>query len=79
MSAIDDTPLGRHAATPAELRQRLLAERQGDPFLVWRGGDGRQQLFTLHAGLRRVTIGRGPSNDVALPWDTEVSRLHAEL
>jgi pSer/pThr/pTyr-binding forkhead associated (FHA) protein len=79
MSAIDDTPLGRHAATPAELRERLVAERQGDPFLVWRGGDGRQQLFTLHAGLRRVTIGRGPSNDVALPWDTEVSRLHAEL
>jgi pSer/pThr/pTyr-binding forkhead associated (FHA) protein len=26
-----------------------------------------------------VTIGRGPSNDVALGWDTEVSRLHAEL
>jgi pSer/pThr/pTyr-binding forkhead associated (FHA) protein len=79
MSAIEDTPLGRHAATPAELRARLLAERQGDPFLVWRGADGRQQLFTLHAGLRRVTIGRGPSNDVALGWDTEVSRLHAQL
>jgi pSer/pThr/pTyr-binding forkhead associated (FHA) protein len=79
MSALEDTPLGRHAATPAELRARLLAERQGDPFLVWRGADGRQQLFTLHAGLRRVTIGRGPSNDIALGWDTEVSRLHAEL
>jgi pSer/pThr/pTyr-binding forkhead associated (FHA) protein len=79
MSALEDTPLGRHAATPAELRARLLAERQGDPFLVWRGAEGRQQLFTLHAGLRRVTIGRGPSNDIALGWDTEVSRLHAEL
>jgi pSer/pThr/pTyr-binding forkhead associated (FHA) protein len=79
MSALEDTPLGRHAASPAELRARLLAERQGDPFLVWRGADGRQQLFTLHAGLRRVTIGRGPSNDIALGWDTEVSRLHAEL
>ena len=79
MSALDDTPLGRHNATPAELRDRLLAERQGDPFLVWRAGDGRQAILPLHPGLRRVTIGRGPSNDVALGWDTEVSRLHAEL
>lgn len=76
---LDDTPLGRHAATPAELKERLLAERQGDPFLVWRDADRQQQLLPLHAGLRRVTIGRGPSNDVALGWDTEVSRLHAEL
>ncbi len=79
MPALDDSPLGRHAATPAELRERLAAERLGDPFVVLRGEDGRQQLFGLHAGLRRVTIGRGPSNDIALGWDTEVSRLHAEL
>ena len=79
MSKLDDTPLGRHAATPAELSERLAAERLGDPFIVLRGGDGRQQLFGLHAGLRRVTIGRGVSNDIALGWDTEVSRLHAEL
>jgi pSer/pThr/pTyr-binding forkhead associated (FHA) protein len=26
-----------------------------------------------------VTIGRGTSADVSLPWDPEVSRLHAEL
>jgi len=79
MTMLDDTPLGRHAATPAELRERLAAERLGDPFVVFRGADGRQRLVSLHAGLRRVTIGRGPSNDVALGWDTEVSRLHAEL
>jgi hypothetical protein len=79
MPALDDTPLGPHAATPAELRERLEAERRGDPFLVWRGEDGRQQLLALHPGLQRVTIGRGPANDVALGWDTEVSRLHAEL
>ena len=29
--------------------------------------------------LPRVTIGRRPSCDVALPWDDEVSRVHAEL
>ena len=79
MSTLDDSPLGPHSATPAELRQRLLAERAGEPFLVWRDQDGRQALLTLHPGLHRVTIGRGPSNDVALGWDTEVSRLHAEL
>jgi hypothetical protein len=79
MSTLDDTPLGPHTASPEELRERLLAERAGEPFLVWRTDGGRQQLLTLHPGLQRVTIGRGPSNDVALGWDTEVSRLHAEL
>ena len=79
MPTADDTPLGRHAATPAELQERLLAERRGDPFLVYRRDAGGQQLVPLHPGLERVTIGRGPSNDVALGWDTEVSRVHAEL
>ena len=79
MPTLDDTPLGRHAATPAELKERLLAERRGDPFLVWRTDAGGQQLFPLHPGLQRVTIGRGPANDVSLGWDTEVSRVHAEL
>jgi pSer/pThr/pTyr-binding forkhead associated (FHA) protein len=76
---IDTTPLGKHAASPQELRARLQAEQLGQPFLVYRVSSGRQTLFTLHPGKSRVTIGRGPSNDVALGWDTEVSRLHAEL
>lgn len=56
-----------------------MAEQRGDPFLVYRRDPGGQQLFALHPGLRRVTIGRGPANEIALPWDTEVSRVHAEL
>ena len=76
---IETTPLGKHAASPQELQLRLRAEQQGQPFLVYRGSTGRQSLFTLHPGKTRVTIGRGPSNDIALGWDTEVSRLHAEL
>ena len=76
---IDTTPLGKHAASPQELRARLQAEQLGQPFLVYRVSSGRQTLFTLHPGKSRVTIGRGPSNDVPLGWDTEVSRLHAEL
>lgn len=49
-------------------------------FLVLREDDGAQRLIelTVEAG-DRVSIGRGIQNDVALPWDTEVSRLHAEL
>jgi pSer/pThr/pTyr-binding forkhead associated (FHA) protein len=74
-----DSPLAPHAATPAELRERIEAERRGDPFLVYRAGDGGQRLVVLEAERGRATIGRSPGNDVALEWDTEVSRLHAEL
>src|SRR5262245_32194000 len=46
-------------------------------FLVFSDPDGGRQIVELEA--ERVTIGRRPSCDVALPWDGEVSRLHAEL
>jgi hypothetical protein len=71
-----------HAATPAELQARLAAERRGTPFLLLRDPGDRQQLVELRAaaaGRGRVTVGRNPSNDVALPWDPEVSRVHAGL
>ncbi len=48
-------------------------------FLFYRDLDGRQQLYELLEGTPRVTIGRRPSCDVALPWDDHVSRVHAEL
>ena len=74
------SPLAPHGATPAELRERLEAEREGEPFLVFRDGDGAQRLHVLDSAEGgRVTVGRSPGNDVALEWDTEVSRLHAEL
>ena len=79
MSAIDDTPLAGDELTEAETEALTAAEQLGQPFLVYRGRDGRQTLLTLHRGLSRVTIGRGPSNNVAIGWDTEVSRVHAEL
>jgi hypothetical protein len=49
------------------------------PYLVFRTGDGEQQVTQLPASGRRLTIGRRPENDIALPWDARVSRLHAEL
>jgi FHA domain len=74
-----DSPLARHAATPHELYDRLGAERGAHPFLVFRDGDGRQVLFVLGLERSRVSIGRNEANDVSLGWDSEVSRLHAEL
>lgn len=59
--------------------QIIEAERLGDPFLVWNDAHERKQVLSLRDGWSRVTIGRGPSCDVGLPWDTEVSRVHAEI
>ena len=72
------SPLQAHSASPAELRDRIEAERTGRPFLVFRDGDGAQRILHLDEA-PRLTVGRAPGNGLALPWDTEVSRLHAEL
>jgi pSer/pThr/pTyr-binding forkhead associated (FHA) protein len=74
-----DSPLAPHAATPQELRERHEAERGAAPFLVFRDGDGRQVLRVLGDEPARLSVGRNPVNDVALPWDPGVSRLHSEL
>jgi predicted component of type VI protein secretion system len=73
------SPLAPHSALPAELRDRVEADRRGTPFLVFRDGEGRQRIVELPPSAERMTVGRRSSNDVALPWDTEVSRVHAEL
>jgi hypothetical protein len=70
---------GPHASTPAELKERLEAERRGAPFLLFRDDAGRQRIVELDVDAPRVTVGRRPENDVALPWDAEVSRVHAQL
>jgi pSer/pThr/pTyr-binding forkhead associated (FHA) protein len=57
----------------------LRVERLGHPFLVHLDGDGRQHIVELAERDRALSIGRQPSNDVPLPWDTEVSRVHAML
>jgi pSer/pThr/pTyr-binding forkhead associated (FHA) protein len=72
-------PLAHHTASPVELRDRLAAERRGTPFLLYRDGEDRQVIVELRDDHTRLTIGRSPRNDVALRWDSEVSRLHAEL
>ena len=69
---------GRHGASPAELQEQLIAARGESPFLLYRDGERQQRIVSL-AGRRVLTVGRDEGADVALSWDNQVSRLHAEL
>src|ERR1700733_10006223 len=62
-----------------DLRLRLVGERAGLPFLLYRRAGGGLRLVTLRDELARVTVGRAEACDVCLELDPEVSRLHAEL
>jgi hypothetical protein len=73
------TVRGLHQSTPSELAERLAAERRGAPFLVFRDDDGRQHIVALDGAQAPLTVGRQPSSDVALTWDDEVSRTHADI
>src|SRR3954466_3893975 len=66
------------ANSAMELKERLEAERRGDPFLVYRDAEDRQVLLPL-VGDERVSVGRDDTADLPLPFDPEVSRVHAEL
>jgi FHA domain len=68
-----------HRSSPVELKARIEAERRGVPFLALADDQGRQRLVELGDTRSRLTIGRQPTSDVALEWDEEVSRAHAEL
>jgi pSer/pThr/pTyr-binding forkhead associated (FHA) protein len=74
-----DTPLALDRATPADLDARRAAEQRGMPFLVFRDDQGAQQIVMLDPAAGSMTLGRRKEADVSLPWDPEVSRLHAEL
>jgi pSer/pThr/pTyr-binding forkhead associated (FHA) protein len=54
-------------------------ERSGDPFLVLRDDSGTQRIVILDGSAARLGVGRGSGNQIALTWDEEVSRLHAEV
>ena len=71
--------LGLHRRTPAELKAVLEAQRAGTPFLEYRDGEEELRIVPLGGDLDRLSIGRLPACEVALPWDSEVSRAHALL
>jgi pSer/pThr/pTyr-binding forkhead associated (FHA) protein len=66
-----------HRASAVELKEQIEAERAGEPFVVLRDGEDKQVLVILSA--ERLTVGRTGEADLSLEWDTEVSRVHAEL
>jgi hypothetical protein len=75
----EPVPDGPRPATARELQAQLEAERRGAPFLAYRDGAGTHVLVELAPGDGPVTVGRRPDSDLALPWDGEVSRVHAQL
>lgn len=71
--------LGLHRRTPAELKAVIAAQRSGTAFLEYRDGDDEQQIVELGPERERLSVGRLAGCEVALTWDTEVSRAHALL
>lgn len=71
------SPQIAHQATPAELKERMEADREGWPYLLYRDGDGAQRLLVLGDGVGRLTLGRSSDADIALTWDRGISRRHA--
>jgi pSer/pThr/pTyr-binding forkhead associated (FHA) protein len=71
--------LPTHGATPAELQERIVAERAGMPFLLLRDAEGRQRLVVLGPARSVLTVGRRADNAIVLDWDERVSRVHATV
>jgi pSer/pThr/pTyr-binding forkhead associated (FHA) protein len=67
------------AQSVSDLKARIEAERADLPFVLYRDGDDRQQLFFFEPGSAGATVGRQPSSDLLLDWDAQVSRLHARF
>jgi pSer/pThr/pTyr-binding forkhead associated (FHA) protein len=73
----DGDPLAPHTMSPSELKMLIAAERIGQAFLAVRDHDGLLRLFDTPAGDETRTVGRGADNNLSIPWDAEVSGVHA--
>lgn len=67
----------RHDLTAPELALMMEAEKAGEPFLMYRDVSAAIQIHALNG--ERLVVGREDENDLAVPWDVEVSRVHALL
>jgi pSer/pThr/pTyr-binding forkhead associated (FHA) protein len=76
---MDELTTSPRAATAPELKAQIDAEREGAPFLVFRNGEGEHTIRSLAGEDQRIAVGRSTEAGIALPWDGEVSRIHAEL
>jgi FHA domain/Bacterial regulatory proteins, luxR family len=72
-------PLAPHSMSATELKELLEAERVGRSLLAFRDPLGRLRLFVVPSAEKAGTVGRRQEMDLAIPWDHEVSGLHAEL
>ena len=70
---------GPRAQSASELKKQIETERLGLPFLVHRDAEGEQQIRVIEGDRGEIWIGRSPSADISVPWDGEVSKLHAQL
>src|SRR5829696_3135438 len=72
-----ESPLTARSPSEEDLAARQAAVELGERFLVYRDESGNQVIHSLASGA--VTIGRREEADISIPWDPEMSRLHAEL
>src|SRR3954470_11304262 len=61
------------------MRAGAAMASEHEPTLCWYDGAGNERRLALSAHAGPLTIGRRAGNSVALPWDDEVSRAHAQL
>jgi len=71
------SPIDPQGVAPAELQQRIRADRAGDPYLLFRDAAGEQRILILAHQPPQLTIGRAEGCDVRLDWDVAISRLEA--
>ena len=67
---------------PTDPKDRIRvreAEEAGEPFLVFRDGNGVQRIVALGPGRAVAVLGRSEASDVPIDWDDRVSRTHAKL
>ena len=70
---------GQLSRADALLHDRIEAERRGRSFVVFHDGTGKRHVVDLGEEEPTITVGRRADNHVALSWDNDVSRRHAEL
>ncbi len=75
----DGDPLAPHTVSAAELKTLLAAERTGQAVLIFRDQLGALCLFDVPAADETKTVGRRAETDLSIPWDGEVSGVHAVL
>ena len=76
---MDGDPLARHSLSAAELKELIDRERSGSAFVAYRDEEGTLCFYTAGPEASASTIGRRSETDISLPWDGQVSGLHAEL